>query len=86
MLINCHSYYSFKYGTLSPTELVDTLQSKGYNSIALTDINSTSGSLYFAMEAQKRNLAYTLGIDFRKDNEQHFIAIAQSNMGFQAMN
>lgn len=86
MLINCHSYYSFKYGALSPTELVEEMQTKGYISIALTDINSTSGSLYFAMEAQKKGLAYTLGIDFRKDNEQYFIAIAQSNMGFQTMN
>ena len=43
MLLNVHSYYSLRYGTLSPEMLVDKLMQKGYDTAVLTDINNSSG-------------------------------------------
>jgi DNA-directed DNA polymerase III PolC len=109
MYLNCHTYYSFKYGTMSPKELLadvsTALQGSSYNNqsegssnrkgqgnsysktlFALTDINSTSGCLYHAMECQNLGWPVILGVDFRIGNEQQFIAIAQDNIGFQNIN
>ena len=102
MFLNCHTYYSFKYGTTSPKELLceanlsykntpstttDTTQRIPTKpTFALTDINSTSGCLYHAMECQNRGWPIILGVDFRKGNKQQFIAIAKDNVGFQNIN
>lgn len=86
MYLNCHSYYSFKYGTLSPVELLDEARKQNCEHLALTDINSTSGALYYAMEAQRRGIPVVLGVDFREGNRQKFVALARSNMGFQHIN
>lgn len=86
MFANCHTYYSFKYGTMSPAELLDEAQEQGAALLALTDINSTSGCLYFAMEALKRGKRLVLGVDFRSGARQHFIALARNNLGFQHIN
>ncbi len=71
---------------MSPKELLHEAESHGDNLLALTDINSTSGSLYFAMEAQNLGLKVVLGVDFRTGNRQDFVAIAQNNEGFQNIN
>lgn len=47
MLLNCHSYYSLRYGTFSEEALVDLAIEQGYSSVGLTDINTTSGILSF---------------------------------------
>ena len=39
MLINCHSWFSLKYGTFSPETLLQELAASGYSIAALTDIN-----------------------------------------------
>jgi DNA-directed DNA polymerase III PolC len=71
---------------MSPKELLDEAKKHGAKLLALTDINSTSGSLYFALEAQHRNLQLILGVDFRIGAQQQFIALAKNNIGFQNIN
>jgi DNA polymerase-3 subunit alpha len=44
MYLNCHTYYSFKYGTFGPEELLQEAKAKGIPTLALTDINNTSAS------------------------------------------
>ena len=58
MILNGHSYYSLRYGTLSIKELIDIAKANQYNSIALTDINNTSGVLHFvkACELNRENM------------------------------
>ena len=41
MYLNCKTYYSFRYGTMSTEELVTTAVDKGVSTLALTNINST---------------------------------------------
>ena len=47
MIVNAHSYFSLKYGVMSPEELLREAQQKGLKTLALTDINNTSGILDF---------------------------------------
>jgi DNA-directed DNA polymerase III PolC len=86
MYLNCHSYYSFKYGTMSIVQLLAQAQQLGITSIVLTDINNTSGCLEFIREAAKYNVAPIVGIDFRKGVQQQYIGIAKNNAGFLELN
>lgn len=86
MLINCHSWFSIKYGILSPANLLEELTKAGYSSFALTDINNTSASMEFVREAEKFNIKPVIGIDFRNGIEQKYIGIAKNNNGFKNLN
>lgn len=86
MLLNCHTYYSFKYGTLSPEVLLQTAVEQGHDRIAVTDINNTSAALQLLRLAPKYNIHVVVGVDFRRGSEQQFIALAVNNSGFQEIN
>jgi DNA-directed DNA polymerase III PolC len=86
MFLNCHSYFSFKYGTLSPESLLEEAREKGVRSIALTDINNTSGVLDFFRIAPKYGIKPVAGIDFRNGNSQLFVGIAKNADGFCELN
>jgi len=86
MLLNCHTYYSYKFGTLSIEQLVQEVKAKAYESIVLTDINSTSACLDFIQECEKEQIKPILGIDFRNGVQQQYIGIAQNNAAFQQLN
>ena len=86
MPINNHSCYSFRYGIMRPKELLLLAKQNGYSALALTDINNTSGCLNFLRMARKMDIHAVIGIDFRNDIEQLFIALAKNNDGFQEIN
>ncbi len=86
MLLNCHTYFSFCYGTLSVEQMLDEIQQKGYQQFVLTDINNTSACLETYRLATERGLTPLLGIDFRNGIQQQYIGIAQSNEGFRELN
>lgn len=87
MLLNCHSYYSFHYGTLAPDRLIESVLSFGYDRFALTDINSTAACLDIYRRLQEHpELKASYGVDFRNGNDQQFVAIARNNSGFQELN
>ncbi|MCP4125171.1 MAG: DNA polymerase III subunit alpha [Bacteroidetes bacterium] len=86
MYLNCHSYYSLKYGTLSVKQLVELGQEQGVESMALTDINNTSGCVDFSREATKFGIKPVVGIDFRRGTDCHFIGLARSMEGFAELN
>lgn len=86
MLLNCHTYYSFKYGTLSIEELLKVVSQNGFSSLALTDINNTSACIDFVRRAAEFKVKPVIGIDFRNGIQQLFVAIARNNKGFAEMN
>lgn len=71
---------------MSPKELLQEAESHNASHLVLADINSTSGCLYYAMEAQSRGLPVVMGVDFRHGAQQKFVAIAKNNQGFQDIN
>ncbi len=65
MFLNCHTYYSFKYGTLSPEQLAEGASRRGITALALTDINNTSCAVGWIEECRKRDIKPVLGVEFR---------------------
>src|ERR1700752_4463388 len=86
MLLNCHTYFSFGYGTLSIEELLNEVILKGHSSFVLTDINNTSACLETVRLANEKNIKPIIGIDFRNGIKQQYIGIAKNNLGFKELN
>ncbi|HNR18829.1 MAG TPA: DNA polymerase III subunit alpha [Bacteroidia bacterium] len=86
MYINCHTYFSFKYGTLAPEDLLRASQANEISTLALTDINNTSGVLDFVRIAPKYKIKPVVGVDFRNGNKQMFVGIAKNNEGYRELN
>jgi len=86
MLINVHSAYSLRYGTIPIKRLVNLLIEEGHDTAVLTDINNTSGTLDFIQECQAKNFNGLAGIEFRNGDELLFIGIAKNNAGFRELN
>lgn len=75
-----------RYGTFGSTTLLQLARESGLNSIALTDINTTSACLEFIRESPKYDIKPIVGVDFRNGIEQVFVALAKSNEGFEEIN
>lgn len=87
MLLNCHTYYSFCYGTLSVDELLSLAKQAGHSCIAVTDINNTSACLDLVRKAKEEyHIKPILGIDFRNGAQQCYVGIAMNNQGFKELN
>lgn len=86
MLLNTHTYYSFKFGTWKPENLIKQVIDWGYESLCVTDINNTSACLDSMRLGQKHGLKVIPGVDFRNGVQQQFVAIAQNNRGFENIN
>ena len=76
MLINCHTYYSLKYGTVSIEEMYAELKKGGHKAFALTDINNTSACIYTLKYSKLYGINATVGVDFRNGTEQQYVCIA----------
>jgi DNA-directed DNA polymerase III PolC len=86
MLLNLHSYYSLRYGTLSLTDLVEGLLANGYDTAVLTDINNSSGSIDFVKKGREAGLNILSGMEFRNEDSILYIGIARNNEGFRQIN
>ena len=81
-----HSYFSIKYGVLSPEELVDWAFASGYPYAVLTDINHTGSGLSFVKRAQEKQTQPILGVDIRNGMDLQYILLAQNKEGFFEIN
>ncbi len=86
MYLNCHTYYSLRYGTIKPERLLAIAAENGIQTLALTDINNTSACLDFVRLSSKYKIKPVLGVDFRNGVQQRFILIAKNNEGFRQIN
>ncbi|RMG87792.1 MAG: DNA polymerase III subunit alpha [Bacteroidetes bacterium] len=87
MYLNCHTYYSLRYGTLSPEKLVETAGKYGVRTLALTDINNTSCTAHFVRLCEKAGIKPLAGIDFRTpEGQQRYVGLARNAEGFRELN
>lgn len=101
MYLNCHTGFSFKWGTLPPQALFDEAKRCGVHKLVLTEIGNTASYLEMLRICEKNrekengltafgkeayNLDIAVGIEFRRGHELQYIAIAQNNAGFEAIN
>ena len=86
MYLNCHSYFSLRYGTVSPAELVDTAVRFGIKALALTDINNVSCAVEFLRRCREAGIHGTVGIEFRdRDDNLLYIGLARDRTGYAAL-
>lgn len=90
MYLNVHTWFSFKYGTLSPEQLLSEAVRCGVTKFVLTEINNTASYievLRLIRDSEgKYPLEIVMGMEFRERRELKFIAIARNNEGFQNIN
>lgn len=85
-MLNNHSCYSLKYGMVDPEELVQWGADSGYERIALTDINNTSGVLNFVRYSKENGRIPVVGVDFRNGISCCYVVLAKNNEGFFEIN
>lgn len=85
MYLNCHTYYSLRYGTLSAEQLVDAAAQLGIECLVLTDINNTSCTYEFIHACHQQNIKPVVGIEFRRDNQLLYIGIARNREGYREL-
>jgi error-prone DNA polymerase len=86
MYLNCHSYYSLRYGTMSVEQLVQKAVESEADIIALTDINNSTAMPEFVAECNKHSIKPVTGIEFRNGNDLLYISIAGNNNGIRELN
>ena len=87
MLVNSHSYYSLRYGVLSPKEWLAFFESEPWTTMAITDINNTSACmtvLYLLRNHAKKRAV--IGVDFRNGITPCYVALAKNWEGFRQIN
>ena len=86
MYLNCHSYYSLRYGTIPIERLIEVAKKNNVPTLALTDINNTMGTIDFVKECKDNGIKPIAGIEFRNKNKLLFTGIAINNKGFRELN
>src|SRR5437764_5801446 len=80
--LHCHSAFSFLDGASLPDELVPTALDLGYEALALTDHNSVSGSMEFAVSARALGLRPIHGAEIDLDDGRHITLLVQDARGW----
>ncbi len=90
MYLNCHTYFSLKYGTLSPQALFEEAKKNGVRKLVLTDINNTSAFIELLRICEEYRPEYGLeiapGIEFREKEQLLYLGIALDSDGFEELN
>ncbi len=86
MYLNCHSYYSLRYGTLSLEKLVEEAVARHVPAMALTDIGNSTGIIDFVRLCRDNNIKPVAGIEFRNGDELLYVGLARNNEGFRELN
>src|SRR5437868_6346574 len=86
MYINCKTYFSFRYGTFSTEQLVNTAIENGVTSLALTNINSTCDAWDFVKLCKETEIKPVLGVEVRNEDQLLYILLAANNNGYAWIN
>jgi error-prone DNA polymerase len=80
--LHCHSAFSFLDGASLPDELVPAALALGHETLALTDHNSVSGSMEFAVSARALGLRPIHGAEVDLDDGRHLTLLVKDARGW----
>lgn len=86
MYLNCKTYFSFRYGTVSSKELVAAAADAGISSLALTNINSTCDIWDFVKDCEAAGIKPVGGVEIRNGDHLLYILVAANNSGMSDIN
>ncbi|WP_294297396.1 DNA polymerase III subunit alpha [uncultured Chryseobacterium sp.] len=78
MYLNCHTFHSLRYGTLSVNNLVESAAREGVDTLCLTDINTMTAIYEFLQACRGVGIKPIVGMEFRVDEELLYIVLAKS--------
>jgi error-prone DNA polymerase len=80
--LHCHSAFSFLDGVSLPDELVSAALDLGHRALALTDHNTVSGSMEFAVSARALGLRAIHGAEIDLDDGRHITLLVADAQGW----
>ena len=80
--LHCHSAFSFLDGASLPDEIVPAALELGYEALALTDHNTVSGSMEFAVSARALGLRPIHGSEVDLADGRHLTLLVQDASGW----
>ncbi len=83
--LHCHSAFSFLDGVSLPEDLVAAALTAGYDALALTDHNSLSGSMEFAVSARSLGLRAIHGAEVDLDDGRHLTLLVEDERGWASL-
>ena len=86
MYLNCHTYHSLRYGTISIEELVQQAVDLRVNALALTDINTVTGIYDFYKLCKVHQIKPLIGVDIRSGNRPLYVTLAKNREGVAEIN
>ncbi len=86
--LHCHSAYSFGHGSSLPDELIASAGCLGYQALALTDHDSVSGAMEFAMASRDSSVRAILGSEITltptaREPAKHLTLLARDSRGWR---
>jgi error-prone DNA polymerase len=81
--LHAHSAFSFLDGASLPDELAGAAAAAGYSACALTDHNSVSGSMEFAVSAKALGLKAIHGTELTLDDGRHLTLLVEDASGWR---
>ncbi len=86
MFLNCHSYHSLRYGTISIQDLVQQAVDFKIKVLALTDINTVTGIYDFYKLCNENNIKPIVGVEIRVENEFYYVCLARNQKSIGEIN
>ncbi|UFH34665.1 DNA polymerase III subunit alpha [Flavobacterium acetivorans] len=86
MYLNCHSFHSLRYGTISLNDLISQGVTCGLKAMALTDINTVTGIYDFIKGCNAVGIKPLVGMEFHSEKTMRYIGIAKNANGLAEMN
>lgn len=86
MFLNCHSYHSLRYGTISVQDLIQQAVDLNIKTLALTDINTVTGIYDFYKLCQDNHIKPILGVEIRVENELYYICLSKNSKSIGEVN
>src|SRR5947209_10935795 len=83
--LHCHSAFSFLDGASLPDELVAAAVGHGYEAMALTDHNSVSGAMEFAISAHALGLRPLHGAEVDLEDGRHLTLLVRDAQGWSSL-
>lgn len=86
MFLNCHSYHSLRYGTISLQDLVQQGVDHQVKTLALTDINTVTGIYDFFKICNDNEIKPIVGVEIRVESELYYICLAKNQKSVGEIN
>lgn len=86
MYLNCKTWFSLRYGTISTNNLAKMAREHGITSLALTNINATTDAWMFVKACREQYIKPILGLECRNGAAFCYILLAQDMEGWLHIN